>query len=121
MTGDKVKQVETFTQGQPVKVYQRYLSAAQDGKIVRVGRDLVDIQIGALRNVMVFRKLDQRLNSKEHPGSAHFVTLEQHETAQRRSRAVGVLHRHGLRFDVARQSLDIEKLEAIGRILEDDH
>lgn len=120
MAGDNVTQPETFTVDQPVKVYQNFLAGPQDGTIIRVGRTLVDIRLGSFRDVKTFRKLDQRLNSKEHAGSAHFVTIEQYETRQRRSRAVDVLHRHGLRFDTGSRSVDVEKLEAIGKILEEN-
>lgn len=106
---------------QPVKVHQNGLRAAQDGKIVRIGRDLVDIQIGAYQTVKTFRIMDQRLNDKQYGSHSFFRTLEQEAVNQRRSDAIDRLHTHGVRFDVgsSSRSLPVEKIERIADILEE--
>lgn len=110
---------EDLFEGQTVKVYQSFLTSAQQGEIVRIGRTLVDIRIGAYSIVKQYRILDQRLSGRDNGSGNFFQTLEQYDAQKRRSAAMDVLARYGCRFDLGSRSVDVEKLEAIGRILEE--
>lgn len=108
-----------FYEGQPVKIYQSHLTSTQDGRIVRVGRDLVHVEMGAYRTIKAYRASDQRLAEQGAAYISHFRTLEQHEAEQRRIRAVERLRTFGCRFDLGSRSLPVEKLERIAQVLED--
>lgn len=109
---------ETFWVGQPVKVHSDgRRSTAQDGEIVRVGRDLVDIQTGT--RVRSFRIKGQRLNGDQTGVGTTFRTLDQTNESRRRRSATEIIKRHGLLIALTSQPLSTEKLEAIAEFLEE--
>lgn len=108
---------ETFWVGQPVKVHSDgRRSTAQDGEIVRVGRDLVDIQTGT--RVRSFRIKGQRLNGDQTGVGTVFRTLAQEEDASRRSAAEKVINENGLTIRPG-VWMTTKGLEAIAEFLEE--
>lgn len=104
--------------GQEVLVFQQHLASGTPGRIESIRRSLLDIRYdGPGGRSETFRVSDQRWNNRDFPGQKHFRTLDQVEEENRYGRAVDVLSRHGLRQDF-QSRLPVEKLEAIGRLLE---
>jgi hypothetical protein len=78
--------------GQQVKVHHLRGVTKQDGTIVRIGCDLVDIRAGESRNTEAFRIGTQQRNGDSVGAQAYFRTLEQDAENQRRVAAVYVLN-----------------------------
>jgi hypothetical protein len=104
--------------GQTVKVCHLRGISKQDGKIVRIGRELVDIKSETSRSTEAFRIQSQRRNGDDTGTRAYFQTLEQDAAAQRRADAVRVLNKHGVRLD-REKSFPVEQLERIAAVLEE--